>query len=323
MVKRLLLILLSFAMVCGSGASELRADAPLRFEVKAIQASGLENVFQVTRNVFSGGSPQGDEGFETLRKLGIRTIITVDGAQPDLARAQGMRYVHLPHGYDGISRETQLKLVKAMEVVEGPVYVHCHHGKHRGPAAAAVICMGKMGWTPDEALNWMKTAGTGTNYAGLYAVARNFKKPSRQELEMTPADFKEAQRISGLVDSMVAIDETFERLKTLRAAAVSTTADNHLMSEATLLREHYREAQRLEDSKKRGEEFLKLLSQAEGFAAAFEDAIAASTDNLAIERAFQRVEKSCASCHRAHRDEAPDAANTVRHLGVDRGSTSR
>src|SRR5687768_1611489 len=204
MVKRLLLILLSFTVVCGSGASDLRADAPLRFEVKPVQARGLENAFALATNLFSGGSPVGDEGFEALAKLGIKTIITVDGAQPDLARARahGMRYVHLPHGYDGISRETQLKLVKAMQVVDGPVYIHCHHGKHRGPAAAAVVCMAKADWTPNDALKWLGLAGTGTNFVGLFATVRDFQKPTREELAKTAPDFKEAQRISGLVDSM-------------------------------------------------------------------------------------------------------------------------
>ncbi|HUS36920.1 MAG TPA: hypothetical protein VM680_16365 [Verrucomicrobiae bacterium] len=310
MVKRLLLILLSFTVVCGSGASDLRADAPLHFEVKAIQAAGVENCFQVATDFFSGGSPLGDEGFESLAKLGIKTIITVDGAQPDLerARAHAMRYVHLPHGYDGISRETQLKLIKAMEVVEGPVYIHCHHGKHRGPAAAAVVCMAKMDWLPSEGLQWLATAGTGTNFVGLFATVRDFRKPSREELEKTPADLKDSQRISGLVDSMVAIDETFERLKTLRAAASSKAPDNHLVSEATLLREHFREARRLDDSKKRGDAFLKMLAEAEDLASAFEDSLTSSTDSLRVERAFGVLEKSCVSCHRTHRDEAKSSS---------------
>ena len=310
MVKRLLLILLSFTVVCGSGASDLRADAPFRFEPKALRAAGVENFFQVATNLFSGGTPVGDDGFAALAKLGIKTIITVDGGQPDLARARtnGMRYVHLPHGYDGISRETQLKLVKAMQVVEGPVYIHCHHGKHRGPAAAAVVCMAKADWTPNDALKWLGVAGTGTNFVGLFATVRDFRKPSREELVKTPADLKEAQKVSGLVDAMVAIDETFDRLKTLLAAASSAAPDNHLLSEATLLREHLREAQRLDDSKKRGEDFVKAFGEAEDLASAFEGLLTSSTDVAGVDRAFKALEKSCVSCHRTYRDEAKSSS---------------
>src|SRR5215212_2026849 len=122
MVKRLLLIFTSLAIVSSIGGSERRSDAPLPPEIKRINAPGLENLFAISPNLFSGGSPEGDEGFASLAKLGVKTIITVDGAQPDLERAHahGLRYVHLPHGYNGIPSDTQLQLIKAAQIVEGP-----------------------------------------------------------------------------------------------------------------------------------------------------------------------------------------------------------
>ena len=306
MAKRLLLILLSCVVVCGSGASELRFDAPFRFEVKGLKAEGIENFFALGTNIFSGGTPEGEEGFKALAKLGVKTIISVDGAQPEVerARAHGIRYVHLPHGYDGISRETQLLLVKAAQVLPGPIFIHCHHGQHRGPAAAAVVCMARKGWTTAEGEAWLKAAGTGTNYVGLFETVRKFRKPTEGEMAKTPANFSEARKVSGMVDSMVAIDETFERLKTLRKTSETLSADNHLLSEATLLREGFREIARLPDSKKRGPEFLKLVAETESLAGAFEQSVSSSTDKGAIDRAFMEVQRSCASCHRAHRDGA-------------------
>ena len=41
-----------------------------------------------------------------------------------------------PIGYDGVPREQALRMIKAVQVAKGPVYFHCHHGKHRGPAGA-------------------------------------------------------------------------------------------------------------------------------------------------------------------------------------------
>ena len=68
---------------------------------------GLHNVFPIGDKVFSGSSPEGRAGFESLHAMGIRTIISVDGAKPhvDLAREQGLRYVHIPIGYDGLPRD--------------------------------------------------------------------------------------------------------------------------------------------------------------------------------------------------------------------------
>src|SRR4051812_38380013 len=305
MVKRLLLIFTSLAMVYGVGAPEPGAGAPLRPEVRRIEARGLENFFALATNLFSGGSPNGDEGFATLEKVGIKTIITVDGAQPDLERAHahGIRYVHLPHGYDGIPAQTQLQLIKAAETVEGPVYIHCHHGQHRGPVAAAVVCMAEKNWSAVEAEAWLRKVGTGTNFQGLYGTVRSFQKPNAAQLEAAPAKFVEAQRASGLVDAMVSIDETFDRMKTLRAAAATGGPDNHLLNEATLLREHFREAQRLAEAKKRGAEFMKQYAAAESQAGAFEDALSSSTDGVSADRAFKALGNSCAACHRTYRDE--------------------
>jgi hypothetical protein len=163
--------------------------------------------------------------------------------------------------------------------------------------------MAEKNWTPVEAEAWLRAAGTGTNYIGLYATVRAFKKPTSAQLQATPANFTEARKPSGLVDSMVSIDETFDRLKSLRAASASAAPDNHLLNEATLLREHFREAQRLGDSKKRGAQFVKELIAAEDQASAFEETLASSTDRASADRAFKVLEISCASCHRAHRDQ--------------------
>ncbi|PYL00208.1 MAG: hypothetical protein DME19_05935, partial [Verrucomicrobia bacterium] len=136
--------------------------------IHALDAKGIENFFQLSARIYSGSSPEGEPAFGALRARGIKTIISVDGAKPDVERARryGIRYVHLPFGYDGVPTNRALTLLKAAQVLPGPIYVHCHHGVHRGPAAAAVICMGAEGWTPERAKAWLQLAGTATNYAG-------------------------------------------------------------------------------------------------------------------------------------------------------------
>ena len=109
---------------------------------------------------------------------------------------------------------------------------------------------------------------------------------------------------------MVSIDETFDRLKSLRTSPVSTGPDNHLLNEATLLREHFREAQRLPDSKKRGAQFMKELTTAETAATAFETALTSSSEPTVVERAFKSLANSCVACHKIHRDP-PDAASPL------------
>ena len=275
---------------------------------RPVEASGLHNVFSIGTNLFSGSSPDDDAGFETLKKLGIKTIISVDGAKPDTERAHafGMRYIHLPHGYDGIVKKTQLELAKAAQVSEGPIYVHCHHGKHRGPAAVAIMCMADKGWSSTQAENWLHAAGTATNYTGLFSAICDFQPITADELKSIPTTFPASQQISGLVDAMVEIDHRFENLKSIRQAGFKTPPNHPDLvpsNEAILLMEHFRELQRTTDSKARGEKFLKALRESEVEAKSFEDLLKSSQPSRdLLEKSFSSLANQCASCHKTFRD---------------------
>src|SRR5688572_16858773 len=117
---RLNIILILFSLVTNLVAAEQgKKSSP---GVKPLpDPAGVHNLFVLGTNVYSGSTPEGEEGFAALEKLGVKTIISVDGAKPDVALAKkyGMRYVHLPHGYDGISTNLQLHLVKVGEELPG------------------------------------------------------------------------------------------------------------------------------------------------------------------------------------------------------------
>lgn len=87
-------------LACGVHAEDA-ARAP-----KPIESGYLHNAFVLTEKVISGGQPEDAAAFEELKKLGVKTIISVDGATPDvkLAKDHGMAYIHLPIGYDGVPK---------------------------------------------------------------------------------------------------------------------------------------------------------------------------------------------------------------------------
>jgi protein tyrosine phosphatase (PTP) superfamily phosphohydrolase (DUF442 family) len=285
----------------------LSRGAALPDSVKPIVAPGIQNMFALGTNIFSGSAPETDAAFEALAKLGIKTIITVDGTKPDVAMAHkhGLTYVHLPHGYDGISAETQAKLVKASETAPGPIFVHCHHGMHRGPAAVAVICMAEMNWSPEEGEAWLRTAGTATNYAGLYETVRAFRKPSAQQLAALPSKFPEIAETPGLTETMVQVDDRWDRLKAARKAGYKNAADD-----AAILWEHFREAQRLPDAIDRGSKFMTELADAEAQVKSAEImlrefASAPGPEKKGqLNRCFDSIANRCAACHKKYRDPA-------------------
>ena len=293
-----------------AGSSSNRPAPP---GVKAVEAPGLHNVFTLGTIVISGSSPEGPQSFETLSALGVKTIITVDGAKPnvELARQFGMRYVHLPHGYDGIRPNLQLQLAKAGQSLPGPIYVHCHHGKHRGPTAAAILCMASNGWTPEQAETWLSVAGTATNYTGLYATVRRFKQPSPAQLSELSAEFVETAPVSGLIEAMVNVDERWEHLRAVQAAGYRPPKEHPDIDpadEAVILWEQYREAQRLPDAARHGMDFIERLEHAEIQAKEAERLlrIFGTEPQRAVreqlDRTFTAMGKSCATCHKSYRD---------------------
>jgi hypothetical protein len=137
-----------------------------------------------------------------------------------------MRYVHLPIGYDGLSEEEAAGIARAIRDLPKPVYMHCFHGKHRSPAAAAVamICLGEI--TSDEGLALLTQAGTSPRYAGLWDAVRAARPLDAAVIDAAPADFPERFEVSGLVAAMVRIDRTFDHLEEARSAGWQPPPDH-------------------------------------------------------------------------------------------------
>jgi len=262
---------------------------------------GLNNLLPVADGLWSGSNPEGDDGFRSLQAMGIRTIISVDGARPDVDRARqfGLRYVHMPLGYGGVTREQALQLVRAATELPGPIYIHCHHGKHRGPTAAAIVRRCRPdGWAADDAVAFLHRAGTDERYEGLYAAVREFQPPTPDELRAVPAHFPDAVMPAGVSAAMVDLDDVWEGLR--RAQAGGWVAPDSL---AVQLVEHYRELQRLPEVASRSKEFRHLLKEALAAAGELEAGLRAG-DTARRDEAFTRSATLCTSCHRDHRDRA-------------------
>jgi protein tyrosine phosphatase (PTP) superfamily phosphohydrolase (DUF442 family) len=124
-------------------------DADARGQ-QAEDLPGVHNLVAYDDGYVSGRQPEGDVGFDTLAAMGVKTIISVDGAEPEVEKAgvRGMRYINLPITYGGIEDARQLETTRATRdaMREGPVYIHCHHGKQRS-AGAAAVAVANLGWS--------------------------------------------------------------------------------------------------------------------------------------------------------------------------------
>lgn len=286
------------------------ADSVTAREVRAtpqpVAFPALQNTFRVTDRIFSGSQPDSDAAFAALARLGIRTVVSVDGSKPDLERAHkfGLKYVHLPIGYDGVPTNRVAELAKVLTASPGPFYVHCHHGRFRGPAAVAIMCESVEGWAPSEAVAWLKQAGATGEYPGLFRAVREFKPPS--EAELAAAAFSESAPTSALVDQMVAIDEHFSRLKQAQKSGWSVPATHPDLvpkQEALMLWEQLRELSRTDLFKARPVDFHERLADSEKAAAELHGIFSVNSPNkTALDAALERAAQTCVTCHRRYRD---------------------
>jgi hypothetical protein len=267
----------------------------------------MHNVHEITPRFVRGSAPTRESDFALLAKMGIKTIVSVDGATPDVtaAKKHGLRYVHVPIGYGGMSRDQQVLLYKAFTTLKSPFYVHCHHGKHRGPAACAIGLMGCEAWTPEQVVAEMKLAGTATKYAGLYAIGSDFRKPTAEELAAVK-EIPEVTPAAPFTQAMVDLDDAFDRMKGARKAAWLPSAEHPDVDpkhEAVMLAEAFREMARRDLVATKPPEFGRHLLDSEAAAWELSKALEGKTpDALKAEAAYKRIEASCTACHATFRD---------------------
>ncbi len=276
----------------------------------------IPNALRVNEKVISGGQPDGDVAFQELQKLGVKTVISVDGAKPnvELARKYQMRYVHLPHSYQGIPESRIAQLAKAVRDLDGPIFIHCHHGKHRSPTAAAVACVAASLLPPEQAVSILKLAGTGDAYQGLFDVAKRVRPLSNLQLAAMKADFPEIAQLPKTAESMVALEHTFDQIKKYADNGWRLNRDEiHDSShQSLLLAEHFAELVRLEKNGNRPAQYEQMLVDSQRDSMSMHVALKqwAQTSAKAdfphfIEPIFARIGKNCTACHHQYRDNAP------------------
>lgn len=297
------------ALACQPHARKPEAHAGLTSSSAADPhgSEALPNVHHIGK-LISGGVPGGDAGFDELKAMGVKTIISVDGATPDLARAEarGMRYVHIPITYAEVPEKEKLEIARAIRDLPGPIYIHCHHGKHRSPAAAAAAAVSLGMATPDEAVAFMKKAGTAPNYTGLYQCVAEATVVSAAAVNAASSEFPAIQKPVGMVAAMVEVDVAYEHLGDIRAAGWKTPKDHPDLvpaAEAGRLADQLRFSGEDARSQAKGEDYAAKLQSAISRATALEAGIVNGESADQLEARWKLVAASCKECHSVYRDK--------------------
>ena len=263
----------------------------------------------IAPGVINGPAPAGDADFDTLARLGVRTILSVDGARTDVerARARGMAYAHVPVGYDGIDDAQGAAIARVFREAPRPIYVHCHHGKHRGPAAAAVGLIATNAMTPDAGRVLLETAGTSPSYPGLFACVAEAAPMSPEALDTAPVAPSQAT-IEGFIAAMAHVDRVWDRVKLIRAAGWRTPAEHPDLvpaAEAGMLHDGLRASRDTApawDAVASAPAFVAPMLRSLEASKALEDSLVRA-DPDGAESAFAVLAASCRECHEVYRNQ--------------------
>ena len=262
----------------------------------------LQNLLRLTDRILTGGEPGGDEGFAELKRLGITTVVSVDGAKPqlDAAKRYGLAYVHIPIGYEGINQYAELALARLVRDHKGPFYIHCHHGIHRAPAAAAVACIAAGDFDQEQAIKILRRAGTSRRYTGLWRDVANYRPP---DPDVDLPTLSEVRDVGSMAAAMAQIDRAKDHLSLSQKNQWLTPAEHPdivPINEVLQLRESLHEARR-NLAKAFDDDFRSRLKAAEQVTQHMENAL--EEDRIAdADRHFKTLMKSCQQCHTKYRD---------------------
>lgn len=277
---------------------------------------GLENLVAFANGFYSGSAPLTDAAFNSLEAMRVKSIVSVDGVCPNtwLPNTRGIVTIHLPISYDGITPERQLELARAVRDARasGAVYIHCHHGKHRSPAAAATVAA-MLGWeTPGMGVARMNVAGTSADYMGLYACATNARPVDAAVLDAVSVTFVECEPPTDLVATMVAMADAAGTLRKRcgesSAFHRATAGVTEPVALAASVSEHLRRLAGGTQALGRGEEFVADLRACSEKASALEAMLIAKGRSLkgenkgALVASMKALDASCAACHAKYRD---------------------
>ena len=267
----------------------------------------LKNVVTLREGVILNGSaPRTPADFAALKAHGVRTIVAVDGAAPQvqLARQHGMRYVHLPISYDTVPLDRQRSFARIVHNLPKPVYFHCLHGQHRSPAAAAATMVRLGYWEPDKAIALLNKVGTSKHYDGLFEAVRTASPFDAAELQVTE-EWRAVAETSDLIRQMLRLDETMARLEILADNEWRTPAEHPDLNLEHLLNQMERQVRAVPRMfpPPAHDPPLPRCSEVEPASTCLDGVSLMRIDDINVrQQGWQVLQRGCRECHARKRD---------------------
>ena len=260
--------------------------------------SGIDRYLQFDDFIFCGAQPKNELALDELKKRGIKTIICVDGTQPQVAAIQEreMNVMHVPLGYGISTSEQRMQLAAALHLAghESPIYIHCHHGYHRSGAAAAIASIATGRLTHQQALDRMKRSGTSPAYHGLWKSVRDTKRLELHVIEALKPP-PTALPAMGMVASMLKAEELMDQLDPAKP-------EKWEAQDAAQLADVFRQLRQNAMIESSPASFASQMTHTFELANALETRLASKNKHDDLMAIRNRLAMSCQACHASHRN---------------------
>jgi len=147
---------------------------------------GILNFGKVSDTIYRGAQPD-EAAIASLQRLGVKTIVNLrmpddvwKGEETE-ARAHGILYTNLPLRGDGRPTDEQVHTVlKVIETLPGPVFIHCRHGCDRTGTIVACYRIKHDQWNGEKALTEAVHYGMSWLERGMKKYVADFARASTE-----------------------------------------------------------------------------------------------------------------------------------------------
>jgi protein tyrosine phosphatase (PTP) superfamily phosphohydrolase (DUF442 family) len=275
--------------------------------VSRVADDNIDGLLALEDGIYTGAAPADAAAFAALAALGVNTVVCVDNAQPnvELAAEYGLSYIHIPVDYDEIDEHALLSIKRMIvERSDDVFYVHCHHGKHRGPAVAAIAWRQRSGCSSDSGLKVLKMAGTSKAYPGLWSAVSDWQDPNIPKAQWP--DLHAVAEIESFAGGMAKLDRNWDHIKLLHKNNWQVPAshpDLVVVNEARQTRDLLSGCAEGIPAELVGDiNFGKRINQSVALANDMYQALVHKKSE-AVEDSYKELKSSCVYCHRKYRND--------------------
>ncbi len=175
--------------------SESKAEAS-KFAVPRNDINGLKNFARVSDILYRGEQPNA-EGFRELKKMGIKTILSLRAFHSDRSMLKGLGMYYKRMGiYTWDFKDDYV--VNFLKLVTNPkyqpVFIHCQHGADRTGTLCAIYRCAVEGWKMEDAIKEMQNFGFHKIWSNLKKYLNSIE-PSKIMTEVQKAATVEAELV--------------------------------------------------------------------------------------------------------------------------------